>query len=238
MRSKLRASSRALMAAAITGAALSITVAAGAPPASAHVHVDAANPAPGSTTVLTFRVPGESDGGALTTQFSVTLPDVASARTEVMPGWTARLDRDAGAGTVRSVTWTAGPSTGISGEQFALFRVSVTLPDQPSVTLPATQTYSDGKVVRWDQAPLPGGGEPEYPAPVLALTGTAEDGHDHPAPSAAPSTAPPAAPDVSVTATPQESASTGDDTARWLAGGALVLAAVAVVASILRRKSA
>ena len=54
---------------------------------------------------------------------------------------------------------------GISSDQFALFRVSVKLPEGDSVTFPATQTYSDGTVVRWDQAPLPGGGEPEYPAP-------------------------------------------------------------------------
>jgi uncharacterized protein YcnI len=200
------------VAAALTAAALSVSVAAGTPPASAHVHVDAAHAAPGSTAVLTFRVPGESENGSLTTQFSVTLPDVVSARTEVMPGWTARLDRDTAAGTVRSVTWTAGPNVGISAEQFALFRVSVKLPDQPSVALPSTQTYSDGTIVRWDQAPLPGGGEPEHPAPVLTLAGTAGGGHDHAAPS-------------------------GDDTARWLAGGALVLAAVAVVASILRRRS-
>jgi uncharacterized protein YcnI len=184
MQSVPRAFSRALMAGAVVGAAMSIAVAAGAAPASAHVHVDAADAAPGSTAVLTFRVPGESDNGSLTTEFSVALPDVASARTEVMPGWTVRLDRDAAAGTVRAVTWTANPNIGISAEQFALFRVSVALPDQPSVTLPATQTYSDGAVIHWNQDPLPGGGEPEYPAPVLTLTGTAGAGHDHPAPPA------------------------------------------------------
>ena len=178
MRSIHRASSRALITTAATGAAMSIALAAGAAPASAHVHVDADDAAPGSTRVLTFRVPGESEKGALTTQFSVALPNVASARTEVMPGWTARLDRDAAAGTVRSVTWTAAPSAGISSDQFALFSVSVTLPDQPSVTLPATQTYSDGTVVRWDQPPLPDGGEPEHPAPVLNLTGAPRDGAD------------------------------------------------------------
>jgi hypothetical protein len=129
------------------------------------------------------------------------------------------------------VTWTANPNTGISAEQFGLFRVSVALPDQPSVMFPATQTYSDGKVVRWDQPALPGGGEPEYPAPVLTLTGTGgSGGHDHPAPSGAETPA--------VAATPQEAAASGDDTARWLAGGALVLAAVAVVTALMRRKSA
>jgi uncharacterized protein YcnI len=216
MRSIHRASSRALITVATAGAAMSIALLSGAGQASAHVHVDAeADAAAGSTAVLTFRVPGESENGALTTEFSVSLPNVASARTEVMPGWTARLDRDAAAGTVRSVTWTAAPSVGISGDQFALFNISVTLPNQQSVTLPATQTYSDGTVVRWDQPPLPNGDEPEYPAPALNLT-------------AAPTTPAPS----------QQASAAPDNTARWLAGGALVLAAVGVFAALAGRRRA
>jgi uncharacterized protein YcnI len=225
MRSIHRAFSRALVTTATTGAAMSIALLAGAAPAWAHVHVDADDPAPGSSAVLTFRVPGESDTGALTTQFSVTLPNVASARAEVMPGWTTRLDRDAAAGTVRSVTWTAAPSVGITADQFALFRISVALPDQPSVTLPATQTYSDGTVVRWDQPPLPDGGEPEHPAPVLELSGTPAPEHHMPPPSTAPEQPAVAQP-----------AASGDDTARWLAGGALILAAVSVMVALLGRR--
>ena len=66
-----------------------------------------------------------------------------------MPGWTARLDRDAAAGTVSSVTWTAAPGTGIAADQFALFRISVKLPDAQTVSLPATQTVfgRDGREV-------------------------------------------------------------------------------------------
>ncbi|MCW2734600.1 MAG: nuclear export factor [Mycobacterium sp.] len=226
MRSIHRAYSRAFITTATTGAALSIALLSGAGVASAHVHVDADDAAPGSTSVLTFRVPGESEKGALTTVFTVMLPNVASASTEVMPGWTAKLDRDTAAGTVRSVTWTAAPSVGISSDQFALFNVSVTLPNQPSVTLPATQTYSDGTVVRWDQPPLANGDEPEFPAPVLNLTGAtgaAPDQHQPP-PAAAPTAAAPTA-----TAAP-------DNTARWLAGGALVLAAVGAVAAFTGRR--
>jgi uncharacterized protein YcnI len=230
MRTIHRAFSRALITTATTGAAMSIALLAGAAPAWAHVHVDADDPAPGSSAVLTFRVPGESDTGALTTQFSVTLPSVASARAEVMPGWTTRLDRDAAAGTVRSVTWTAAPSVGISPDQFALFRISVALPDQPSVTLPATQTYSDGTVVRWDQPPLPDGGEPEHPAPVLELSGTPAPEHHMPPPSTA--TEQPAVAQPAVA----QPAATGDDTARWLAGGALILAAVSVVVALLGQR--
>ncbi|MBP2455462.1 YcnI family copper-binding membrane protein [Mycolicibacterium lutetiense] len=209
------ASSRALFATAAVAATGLLTAA----PAWAHVHVDADNPTPGTTSVLTFRVPGESDTGARTTQLKVDLPDVTSARTEVMPGWTAKLDRDTSAGTVRSVTWTAAPGVGISPEQFALFRVSVKLPDAATASFPVTQTDSDGSVVRWDQPPLPDGSEPEHPAPQLALTG---------APSAAGPTAPAAA--------AAEPAAGADNSARWLAGGALILAAVAVVAGLLNRR--
>lgn len=204
------APSRALL----TTAAVAVTGLLTAAPAWAHVHVDADNPTPGSTSVLTFRVPGESDTGALTTQLTVDLPDVASARTEVMPGWTTKLDRDTAAGTVRTVTWSAAPGVGISPEQFALFRVSVKLPDAPTASFPVTQTYSDGSVVRWDQAPLPDGSEPEHPAPQLTLTGTP--------PASEPAVA--------------QSSSTVDNSARWLAGGALIVAAAAVVASLLTRR--
>jgi uncharacterized protein YcnI len=210
---------RALTTVAATGAALSIALVSGAAPAWAHVRVDADNPAPGSYSVLTVNVPNESEKGALTTQLNIALPNLTSASTELMPGWTATLDRDAAAGTVRSVTWTAAPGTGIGPDQFALFRISVKLPDTETVSLPATQTYSDGTVVKWDQPTPPGGAEPEYPVPEVALTGAkAASGDDHPMPMAQ-------------TAAP-------DNSARWLAGGALALSAVAVVtALVVRRRS-
>ena len=111
MRSPSLAPKRALITVAGTGAAVhrtGVRYRARLGP----FHVDADNPAPGTTSVVTFRVPGESENGALTTKLSVKLPDVASARTEVMPGWTASLERDTSAGTVRSVTWTADPTGG------------------------------------------------------------------------------------------------------------------------------
>ncbi|WP_019972644.1 YcnI family protein [Mycobacterium sp. 141] len=224
MKSRSRACSRALPAAAAALVAGLLTAA----PAAAHVHVNADNPTPGSTSLLTFQVPGESDTGALTTQLSVALPNVASARAEVMPGWTVKLDRDTAAGTTRSVTWTAAPGVGISPDQFALFRIAVKLPSTDTVSFPATQTYSDGQVVHWDQAPLPGGGEPEYPAPELKLSGAAagDDDHDHEA-----------TPTITATAeSAQQPAGTVDNTARWLAGGALTAAAIAVVAALAARR--
>jgi uncharacterized protein YcnI len=210
MRTTTGAASRALLAVAVTGATVSIGLLTGTASASAHVRADADNVTPGQTAVVTFRVPGESEKGALTTQLKIELPDVASARTEVMSGWTARLDRNVETGTSSAVTWTAAPGTGISPDQFALFRISLKLPEGPdtkAVSFPATQTYSDGTVVRWDQPPLSDGAEPEYPAPVLTLSE---------AKTAA--------------------ASTTDNSARWLAGGALTIAVLAVAGSLLSRR--
>ncbi len=144
---------RAVPAALILAALIATALYVGAAPAWAHVEVEANNTARGGEAILTFQVPNESDTGALTTQFSVALPNVTSAATELMSGWTARLDRDTAAGTTRSVTWTAAPGVGIARDQFALFRVAVTLPNTDTVSLPATQTYDDGTVVHWDQPP-------------------------------------------------------------------------------------
>ena len=148
----------------------------------AHVHASSDDAVRGGAAIVTFEVPNESSTGAATTALTVTLPNVASAHPEAMPGWTVKLDRDAAAGTVRSVTWTAAPNGGIPADQFALFRISVQLPDADTVSFPATQTYSDGSIVKWDQPPQPGGGEPEYPAPMLTLAAGPAVPHDHHAP--------------------------------------------------------
>ncbi|WP_239645693.1 YcnI family protein [Mycobacterium sp. UM_CSW] len=203
----------------IAVAALYLASAAGIPTAWAHVHASSDNPVRGAMAIVTFQVPNESNTGAATTALTVGLPNVAVASTEAVPGWTARLDRDAAAGTVRSVTWTAAPNAGIAPDQFALFRISVQLPDSDTVSFPATQTYSDGTVVKWDQPPLPGGGEPEHPAPALTLSATAGSPHEHHHPAAA--------------APPRSS----DTTARMLGGAALALAVLGVALAVVRRRA-
>jgi uncharacterized protein YcnI len=223
-----RALPRALILAAMTATGLS----AATTTAWAHVEVQADSAVRGGETILTFEVPNESDKGALTTQLSVALPNVASASTESMPGWTARLDRDSAAGTTRSVTWTAAPGSGIAPDQFALFRVAVTLPDTDSVTFPAAQTYADGTVVHWDQPPLPGGGEPEHPVPTLALTAA-------PSENATQSSSPTVSASKAPTSSQASSPTAADSTARWLAGAALIVGALGVGMALLllRRRS-
>lgn len=207
--------------------ALCLGSTAGAPVAWAHVHASSDNAVRGAMAIVTFQVPNESNTGAATTALTVTLPDVAAASTESMPGWTARLDRDAASGSYRSVTWTAAPNGGIGADQFALFRISVQLPDTDTVSFPATQTYADGVVVTWDQPPLPGGGEPEHPAPMLTLaTGSAGPHHPHP-PSGTP---------ADHAATPPRSESP-DNTARLLGGAALAVAAIGLCLVLIRRRA-
>jgi uncharacterized protein YcnI len=218
--------SRVLIAVALA-ATLCLGSVTGTPAAWAHVHVSSDNAVRGAAAIVTFQVPNESDKGAATTALTVTLPDVASASTETMPGWTARLDRDAASGTVRSVTWTAAPNGGIGVDQFALFRMSVQLPDTDTVSFPATQTYSDGSIVKWDQPPLPGGGEPEHPAPMLTLAAGPVAPHDHHPPSGTP---------TDHAAAPAQSKSP-DNTARLLGGAALVVAALGVCIALIRRRT-
>jgi uncharacterized protein YcnI len=206
--------SRVLIAGA---AAVTLYLPAGTALAWAHVHASSDNAVRGGMAIVTFQVPNESNTGAATTALTVTLPNVVSARTEAMPGWTAKLDRDAASGTVRSATWTAAPNGGIQADQFALFRISVQLPDADTASFPATQTYSDGSIVKWDQPPLPGGGEPERPAPMLTLAAGPVAPHQHHPPPG------PKAP--------------ADNTARLLGGAALVIGALAICLVLVHRRT-
>ena len=211
----------ALKGAALAGAMVVAAVLAAAP-AWAHVKVTADHSWRGGVAILTFEVPNESETGSPTTQLSVALPNVTSAHTEVMSGWTARLDHDIPAGVFRSVTWTAAPNAGIPADQFALFRIEVTLPDTDTASFPAVQVYADGQVVRWDQPPLPGGGEPEHPAPMLKLTAaTAESDQHLPAPAPQPG------------AKASQPAAGPDSTARWLAGAGIVIGALGVALAVV-----
>jgi uncharacterized protein YcnI len=207
-------------------AVLYLGSAVGIPAAWAHVHASSDNPVRGAMAIVSFQVPNESNTGAATTALTVSLPNVTAASAETMPGWTSKLDRDAASGTVRSVTWTAAPNSGIGVDQFALFRISVQLPDTDTVSFPATQTYSDGTVVKWDQPPLPGGGEPEHPVPTLTLAGPGAP-HEHHPPSGAP------ADHASAPAQPKSP----DNTARLLGGAALVVAALGLGLALIRRRT-
>ncbi|MFE6165047.1 YcnI family protein [Streptomyces sp. NPDC056486] len=161
--------------AAVLGAA-AMTLASSIP-ASAHVSVSGpdATVAVGSFPTLTFRVPTE-ESNASTVKLQIILPKDASQKLPVAlnqphTGWkttTTGSGSTPGAG-VTSVTWTA-TAGGIKPGEFDEFKLAAgQVPDTNVIYFTAIQTYSNGKVVRWDQIPEPGGEEPEHVAPSLKV---------------------------------------------------------------------
>ena len=207
--------------------------------AQAHVRVQADSTQSGSFSQLTFRVPNEEDSaGTVTVQ--VTLPQDSPflyVSTKPLPGWSVTVTEAplpapvTVSGTTvtkapRTVTWQAQAGTRIEPGQYQDFDISAgPLPAAGTVLLPATQTYSDGTVVAWDQPTPAGGAEPEHPAPALVVTAAAAS------PGGATS-APPAA----VSAPPSATADTSDPVARVLAGVALVVALGGTVLALRRRR--
>jgi uncharacterized protein YcnI len=199
--------------------------------ASAHVQATSADAARGAFATISFQVPNESTTNSATTEVTVDLTNVSGVQTEAKPGWGVKVDRDAATNAVRSVTWTAAPDAGIAVDQFGVFRISAKLPDADTVSFPATQTYADGAVVKWDQAPGPGGAEPEHPAPTLNLTAGAAPAAHQPTPSTS------AAPTATAAPPAQQSRKVVDNTARILAGAALMVGALGVGVALIRRET-
>ena len=180
----------AVAAATVVGLAL------GAGTAFAHVSVDPGTVTAGDDAVLTFHVPTESET-ADTVSVQVKLP-VDHPFPEVHPqevaGWTVKtttqtLNPPVTEGdvtvtdAVATVTWTAQSGAGIPPEDFAEFAIAVEdVPDVSSLTMPVTQTYSDGSVVDWKDLTPPGGPEPDHPAPVVTVLAAGASGTEASAP--------------------------------------------------------
>lgn len=193
--------------------------------ASAHVTVSPETPAaPGAFSRLAFSVPAE-EPKADTTKLVVDVPTahpLAFATVRPVAGWTAKVTTtklpkpiNGIDEAVSRITWTGGR---IKPGEFQLFEVNAgPLPSGAgSLAFAAEQTYSNGKVVKWNQPPKPNGEEPEHPAPTLKLTPTASASPAAQAPSGGAS---------------------GDTTARVLAGAALVVAVIAAVLAFARRRT-
>ncbi|MBQ1074813.1 YcnI family protein [Micromonospora sp. C31] len=215
--------------AALALGAVATAVLGFAAPASAHVTVNPQEASQGGYGRFAFRVPNESDT-ASTTKLEVVLPEnapVGSVSTMPVPGWTVTVQKrkvdppvevhgSQLSEVVSRLTWTATGDAGVEPGQFQEFPVSMgPLPQVETMVFKALQTYSDGNVQRWIEEPLPGGEEPESPAPVLALT------------AAAPSTAPTGA------AAPQADDDDDDATSDGVATGLAIAGLVAGVGGLL-----
>lgn len=203
-------------AALVAGAALAVVAPLAA---SAHVRLDPETAAAGGYSYVSFRVPTES-ATASTVGLTIKLPTdtpFTSVSYQAMPGWTAKVTTGAlpqpvtiGGTSVTTaptaVTFTATDG-GIKPGQFGVFTLSLgKVPDTGKVLLPATQTYSDGSVVTWDEPTPASGEEPEHPAPTLYIND-----------------APPAGDTAAVAATPAPGASAQASDHQNLDAAALVV---------------
>lgn len=155
--------------------------------AGAHVSVSSDDAVQGGHAEISFRVPTESDT-ASTVKLQVAFPTdtpIASVSVLPHPGWTYKVTRapvaapvpDGHGGqvteAVSQIEWSAaGPDAAVKPGEYEVFRVSAgPLPRTDRVVFKVVQTYGDGQVVRWIDAPaVEGAPEPEHPAAVLALT--------------------------------------------------------------------
>ena len=221
----------------ITGAAGAL-VGLKALPALAHVTVNADDATQGSYTVITFRVPTESDT-ASTTGLKVQFPaDAPLAFASVKPkaGWTYTVTKAKLPTPVKTddgeitdytsvIEWKAAAGGGIKPGEFDDFQVSTRpLPTAESMTFKAIQTYSDGEVVSWiEVSPAGSTTEPDLPAPTLKLAAAAAEGGG---------TTTTQAPAASAPSTP-DAASKGSVTGAYVVGAAGVLAGLVGIALAL-----
>jgi hypothetical protein len=151
-------------------------------------------------------------------------PPIASVSVRPQPGWDVKVQKSKLATPIKSddaeitqavskITWSGGT---IAPGQFQEFDVSLgPLPTNTDrLMFTATQTYSNGDVVKWDQDPGNGGQEPEHPAPTVRLTAAA---------AGAPAKAMPGADKTPSSSSPD------DGTARLLGGLGLAAGVIGVV---------
>jgi uncharacterized protein YcnI len=204
--------------------------------ASAHVTANPNTATQGGYSKVTFRVPTERDN-ASTTQVEVDLPadhPIASVSTRAVPGWTAQVVKtplatpiktDDGELTeaVSKITWTGGK---IAPSTFEEFDVSFgPLPtDTDQLVFKALQTYDNGEVVRWIDTAAPGQPAPEHPAPVVKLT-----------PKVAAANAANEMPMAMAMPAGDTGSGSGSSTGSVLGIIAIVLAAAALVVSVISR---
>jgi uncharacterized protein YcnI len=166
---------------ATAGAALAFV-----PTAAAHVTVNPDAVPADSFARFAIRVPNER-GNASTTKLSVRLPNgLVFVRFQPKAGWkrTVTMRKLANPVTVEgekvteqvgTVTWTGGK---IGSDEFDEFGMSAKVPDAvgTKLTFPATQTYSNGEVVRWIGSP-----DADEPAPQVTLEAAEPENATQPA---------------------------------------------------------
>jgi uncharacterized protein YcnI len=239
----MKTSVRRALKAAATTAVTAALIATGAAAANAHVTVNPDDTGADGYSHLTFNMPNESPT-AKTNKLEVKLPvDTPFTSVSVKPveGWSAQVVTTAlpkpvtvaGATVTKApteVVWTANdPAHEIGPNQYQAFSLSVgRLPAAgTTVVLPVVQTYTDGKVVNWDQKAEAGKEEPEHPAPSFTTT-AADDAKTAASPSADAMASPAAVP----------ASQTTDATGEWGLGLGIVGVILGAAALLAGRRQA
>lgn len=156
-----------------------------ATPAGAHATAVAESPVQGGWSIVSVRVPTESET-ASTVRIEVAFPldtPVPAVRTSPLPGWTATVRLEdlpepvtnphGGQYTqaVSRVVWEAtDPAAAIGPGEYGEFTVQAgPLPAVEELVLPTIQTYDDGTESKWIDRSTDGT-EAEHPAPSITLT--------------------------------------------------------------------
>lgn len=187
--------------------------------ASAHVAVYPNETTQGAYEKFTVRVPSEKkDSNTVKVEVRLTPADVTVSRIEPKAGWTYALTKDA-SGAVTSVVWTA-QGDGLSSTEFTEFNMSGKVGDKAaSITWKAYQTYKDGSVVEWV-----GASGSDTPASVTKVkvkpAGATADSHDT----------------GHLAAAAGGNGTSGSQTSLVLSIIAVVLGALSLIVSLLRRR--
>lgn len=183
--------------------------------ASAHVTVLPNESTQGKYEVFTLRVPTEKE--IATVKVEVKFPaGVTVSRFEPKFGWKYDVTKD-GSGKITSVVWTA-TGEGFGATEFGEFKMSGKVEnDAKDLSWKAYQTYKDGSVVEWVGAE--GSDKPASVTKIKAAPKGA-DSHGHDTGAAAPA---------------DDSHSGESKTPLYLSIAAVVLGALALIVSLLKK---
>ena len=198
-----------------------------APLASAHVTLNPNEVPADSFSRFAVRVPNERPNAG-TTKVVLQLPEgLFFVSFQPKAGWTrtvtmekldppVELFGETYSERVATVTWEGGT---IAPGEFDEFGMSAKVPaEQGTLTFPATQTYSNGEVVRWI-----GAADADTPAPRVELTAAVEE------------TAAPAETETTAAAESEDDESDSDTLALAFGIAGLVAGVAAIVLTLVRR---
>jgi uncharacterized protein YcnI len=186
--------------------------------ASAHVVVYPKDTIQGSYEKFTVRVPTEKDVPTVKVEVKFPIDAVTVSRFEPKPGWNYEIAKDAN-GKITGVTWTA-TGDGLSSTEFGDFSMQGKVADTATqISWKAYQTYKDGSVVEWVGAE--GSDKPASITTVKAKTaGTAADSHGN-----------------TDAAHAADSGKSSSSTALYLSIAAVVLGALSLIVSLVRKRA-